>query len=173
MTKVLVTGAAGFIGSHVVERLLAAEHEVIGLDNLDDFYSPAVKRQNLSPALENPLFRFIEGDIRDPDALEKLPGGISLIIHLAARAGVRPSIEQPLLYQEVNVRGTQQLLEYARSSGASFSGRLRPYTGTARRSRSPRMIGWVTRSLPMRRRSVRASYSATPTITCSGSAAWP
>jgi UDP-glucuronate 4-epimerase len=117
MTQVLVTGAAGFIGSHVVERLLAAEHEVIGLDNLDDFYSRAVKRQNLAPALDNPLFRFVEGDIRDPDALEALPGGISLIIHLAARAGVRPSIEQPLLYQEVNVRGTQQLLEYARSAG--------------------------------------------------------
>jgi UDP-glucuronate 4-epimerase len=116
MSGILVTGAAGFIGSHVVERLLDGGHEVFGLDNLDDFYDPEVKLRNLSGARENPAFHFLEADIRDPEALGSLPEGISLIIHLAARAGVRPSIEQPLLYQDVNVRGTQQLLEYARAA---------------------------------------------------------
>jgi UDP-glucuronate 4-epimerase len=116
MSRILVTGAAGFIGSHVVERLLDGGHEVFGLDNLDDFYDLEVKLRNLSAARESSTFHFLEADIRDPEALGTLPDGISLIIHLAARAGVRPSIEQPLLYQDVNVRGTQQLLEYARTA---------------------------------------------------------
>lgn len=116
MSKILVTGAAGFIGSHVVERLLDGGHEVFALDNLDDFYDLKVKLRNLSAARESSRFHFLEADIRDPEAFGALPEGISLIIHLAARAGVRPSIEQPLLYQDVNVRGTQQLLEYARAA---------------------------------------------------------
>lgn len=117
MSRILVTGAAGFIGSHVVDHLLDGGHEVYGLDNLDDFYDRDVKLRNLSAARERSAFHFVEADIRDPEALGHLPGEISVIIHLAARAGVRPSIEQPLLYQDVNVRGTQQLLEYARSAG--------------------------------------------------------
>ena len=115
--KLLVTGAAGFIGSHLVERLLARGEEVVGLDSFDDFYDPAVKRANLSAAGEHPAFELVEGDIRDAEALRGLPGGIDAIVHLAARAGVRPSIEQPSLYQDVNVRGTQELLEYARAAG--------------------------------------------------------
>lgn len=114
MSRILVTGAAGFIGSHLVERLLERGHGVIGLDNLDDFYDPAIKRRNLARALDASAFELVEGDIRDARVLDSLPDDVSLIIHLAARAGVRPSIEQPLLYQDVNVRGTQELLEYAR-----------------------------------------------------------
>ncbi len=114
MSRILVTGAAGFIGSHVVERLLERGQGVIGLDNLDDFYDPAIKRRNLARALDASAFDLVEGDIRDARVLDSLPDDVSLIIHLAARAGVRPSIEQPLLYQDVNVRGTQELLEYAR-----------------------------------------------------------
>lgn len=113
--RLLVTGAAGFIGSHLVERLLAQGVAVLGLDCFDDFYDPAVKRRNLARALEQPGFRLIEGDIRDGDLLrEAIPDAVDCIVHLAARPGVRPSIEQPLLYQDVNVRGTQVLLEYAR-----------------------------------------------------------
>ncbi|MEJ2320681.1 MAG: GDP-mannose 4,6-dehydratase [Gemmatimonadales bacterium] len=113
--RILVTGAAGFIGSHLVERLLAGGATVLGLDCFDDFYDPAVKRQNLSWAMERPEFRLIEGDIRDEDLLGRaIPESVECIVHLAARPGVRPSIEQPLLYQDVNVRGTQVLLEYAR-----------------------------------------------------------
>jgi len=113
--RILVTGAAGFIGSHLVERLLEGGATVLGLDCFDDFYDPAVKRENLSRALERPEFRLIEGDIRDEDLLRQaIPDPIDCMVHLAARPGVRPSIEQPLLYQDVNVRGTQVLLEYAR-----------------------------------------------------------
>ena len=112
--RILVTGAAGFIGSHLVERLLEGGATVLGLDCFDDFYDPAVKRENLSRALERPEFRLIEADIRDEDLLRRaIPDPVDCLVHLAARPGVRPSIEQPLLYQDVNVRGTQVLLEYA------------------------------------------------------------
>ncbi|MGD9110610.1 MAG: SDR family NAD(P)-dependent oxidoreductase [Phycisphaerales bacterium] len=112
--KVLVTGAAGFIGSHLTERLLSNGWEVVGVDNFDDFYDPQVKRRNISQALQNNNFRLIEADIRDRDSMEKaLADGIDSIVHLAARAGVRPSIEQPLLYADVNINGTMVLLEAA------------------------------------------------------------
>ena len=116
--RLLVTGAAGFIGSHLVERLLDRGDDVVGLDSFDDFYDPAVKRRNISAARDHSGFRLLEGDIRDARWLrESIPGSIDCIVHLAARPGVRPSIEQPLLYQDVNVRGTQELLEYAREVG--------------------------------------------------------
>ncbi|MDH3732653.1 MAG: GDP-mannose 4,6-dehydratase [Gemmatimonadota bacterium] len=117
MKRILVTGAAGFIGSHLVERLLDRGLEVVGLDNFDDFYDPTVKRSNLEAALDHAAFELVEGDIRDAEALDALPDGWTSIVHLAARAGVRPSIEQPILYQDVNVTGTQQLLEVARRRG--------------------------------------------------------
>lgn len=115
--KPLVTGAAGFIGSHVVERLLDRGFHVVGLDNFDDFYDPAIKRRNVATAASNPALELVEADIRDRDGLRALPDDIDTVVHLAARAGVRPSIEQPLLYQDVNVRGTQELLELARERG--------------------------------------------------------
>ena len=116
--RILVTGAAGFIGSHLVERLVERGAVVSGIDNFDDFYDPAVKRRNLEKVLDQPGFTLIEGDIRRADSLrERIGDPIDCIVHLAARAGVRPSIEQPLLYQDVNVRGTQVLLEFARQMG--------------------------------------------------------
>jgi UDP-glucuronate 4-epimerase len=114
--RYLVTGGAGFIGSHLVERLLREGHHVICVDNLDNFYNPEIKRANLKIALQNPRFRFIEGDIRDENTLEKIfqEEEIERIAHLAARAGVRPSIQTPLLYADVNLRGTLNLLEACR-----------------------------------------------------------
>lgn len=118
MQRTLVTGAAGFIGSHLCEALLARGDEVVGLDSFDDFYSPEIKRANLAAALGHERFRLVEGDIRDAAAVETAIGpGVDIIVHLAARAGVRPSIEQPLLYQDVNITGTGVLLEAARRRG--------------------------------------------------------
>ena len=113
--RILVTGAAGFIGSHLTERLLALGHEVIGLDNFDPFYPAALKRQNLSTALEHPAFRLIEGDCAEAaDADQAFAHGIDAVVHLAAKAGVRPSIEDPLGYTRANVVATQVMLEAAR-----------------------------------------------------------
>ncbi len=110
---VLVTGGAGFIGSHLCEALLAGGCKVICLDNFFDFYSPVLKRENISGCLGKPGFELIEADILDKPALEKVftlhkP---ALVIHLAAMAGVRPSLEDPGLYARVNVLGTLNLLE--------------------------------------------------------------
>lgn len=116
--SILVTGAAGFIGSHLVDALLAAGRRVIGLDNFDAFYDPLLKRRNVEGALRNERFRLIEGDIRDRATLDTLFAvePIDVVFHLAARAGVRPSIEDPVLYQSVNVEGTTVLLEAMRRS---------------------------------------------------------
>jgi UDP-glucuronate 4-epimerase len=115
MPTVLVTGNAGFIGSHLTERLLAAGHSVIGFDNFDPFYDPAIKRKNLAIVASHPRFTFVEGDLRRRDEVDGLFAGrrIDRIFHGAARAGVRPSLKDPLLYEDVNVRGTLHLLEAA------------------------------------------------------------
>ena len=115
----LVTGGAGFIGSHLVERLLDEGHRVICLDNFDDFYDPALKRGNLRRALQESRFRLIEGDLRDAGLLKKIfqEEEIENIVHLAARPGVRPSIQNPLLYADVNIRGTMNLLEACQKHG--------------------------------------------------------
>ncbi|MCK5272181.1 MAG: GDP-mannose 4,6-dehydratase [Sedimentisphaerales bacterium] len=117
--KILVTGAAGFIGSHLCERLLTDGAEVVGLDSFDEFYSPAIKRSNIAECLEHKSFSLIEGDIRDVECVAGVlsRNNINTIVHLAARAGVRPSIEQPLLYQDVNINGTMVLLEAAKEYG--------------------------------------------------------
>lgn len=116
LTNILITGAAGFIGSHLSERLLREGSRVICLDNLDTFYDPQIKRENLRPLLDNKQFVMIEGDIRDLKLLSDIfeANRIDVIIHIAARAGVRPSIKEPLLYYDVNVRGTTNLLEMAK-----------------------------------------------------------
>lgn len=116
----LVTGGAGFIGSHVCERLLRDGHQVWAFDDLNNFYDPQVKRHNLAEiqALAKP-FTFVPGDLCDAAALLALFSAVKFdqVIHLAARAGVRPSLEQPALYQRVNVEGTVNVLEAARQNG--------------------------------------------------------
>lgn len=115
--SIVVTGAAGFIGSHVSEALIARGDRVIGLDNFDPYYDVAIKRRNLTDLQASDRFRLIEGDIRDPQAVEEAftaEGPVDGVIHLAARAGVRPSIEQPVDYATTNVEGTVNLLEAAR-----------------------------------------------------------
>jgi len=112
--RALITGAAGFIGSHLSERLLAEGWSVVGLDNFDDFYDPQIKRRNISGCLTKKDFQFIEADIRDGAAMDKIIGDdVEIIVHLAAKAGVRPSIAQPMLYADVNINGTMVLLEAA------------------------------------------------------------
>jgi UDP-glucuronate 4-epimerase len=113
--RVLVTGAAGFIGSSLVDRLLAEGREVVGLDSFDPFYPEEVKLANLAPALADPRFRLVRGDIRDPVALARVfeSGGIEGVVHLAALAGVRASLERPSAFADVNVHGTCAVLEAA------------------------------------------------------------
>jgi UDP-glucuronate 4-epimerase len=113
--RTIVTGGAGFIGSHLVDRLLADGSEVIVVDNFDPFYPRALKEANLADALRHPRCRLVELDIRDAPGVEALLGRTrpDAIVHLAARAGVRPSIEDPALYTEVNVLGTVRWLEAA------------------------------------------------------------
>jgi len=118
--KILVTGGAGFIGSHLVDSLLSEKgNDVTVLDNFNEFYSPSIKRANIAPHASNPAFRLVEGDIRDSMAVEGLfaSGKFDVVVHLAALAGVRPSLENPRSYYEVNVEGTLNLLEAARAAG--------------------------------------------------------
>ena len=115
--KVLVTGGAGFIGSHVSERLVARGDEVVIVDSLDPFYDPAVKRRNVADVMASGRATLIERDICD--GLSNAVGGddIDAIVHLAARAGVRPSLERPRDYVRANVEGTQAVLDFARERG--------------------------------------------------------
>ncbi len=112
-SKVLVTGAGGFIGSHLCEELLNLGASVYGIDNFDDYYSPTIKRQNIQNMYNNPRFQLFEADIRNADTMSDLfePYRFDIVFHLAARAGVRPSLFNPSLYADVNVNGTTLLLE--------------------------------------------------------------
>jgi len=113
----LVTGAAGFIGSHLSEAVVARGEEVVCLDSFDPYYDPAVKERNLAGLRASGRFVEIRGDIRDPDAWRRAPDGVDTVVHLAARAGVRPSIAEPALYADVNVTGTQRMLDFVRERG--------------------------------------------------------
>ena len=116
---ILVTGGAGFIGSHLCESLLGDGHRVVAIDNFDPFYDPATKHNNLALLSQWPAFRFIEGDIRNPAVFQDVfsQNTVDAVVHLAAKAGVRPSILQPAEYLDVNVTGTLQLLEAMRTAG--------------------------------------------------------
>lgn len=116
---VLVTGGAGFIGSHLVRALLGRGDRVTVLDDFNDYYDPTLKRSNVAPLLGRADYRLVEGDIRDTELVERLfaEGGFDSVIHLAARAGVRPSLAEPILYEDVNCIGTLRLLEAARRHG--------------------------------------------------------
>ncbi|HPA40742.1 MAG TPA: GDP-mannose 4,6-dehydratase [Candidatus Hydrogenedentes bacterium] len=121
MKRVLVTGAAGFIGSHLTDALLARGDEVLGLDEFNDYYDPAVKRGNLAGALAKPGFALVEADICDEAALRAAFERFrpEVVVHLAARAGVRPSLQDPNLYHRVNVVGGQHILDACRDFGPS------------------------------------------------------
>jgi len=117
--RVLVTGAAGFIGSSLVDRLLAEGRDVVGLDSFDPYYAEEQKLRNLTAALAAPGFRLVRADIRDAKEVERLfdEGGFDGVVHLAALAGVRPSLERPAAYADVNVNGTAVVLEAAARHG--------------------------------------------------------
>lgn len=117
MKNILVTGGAGFIGSHLVDRLLSeGSWEITVVDDLNDFYSPAIKRANVAAHLTHPNYTLVEADIRDAARMAGVFAGtkFEVIAHLAARAGVRPSLSEPELYAETNINGTLNLLELAR-----------------------------------------------------------
>jgi UDP-glucuronate 4-epimerase len=120
MKSILITGGAGFIGSHLVDRLLAeGGWRITVVDDFNDFYDPAIKRENISGPLANPYFKLVEADLRNQEALAHVfsETNFDCIVHLAARAGVRPSLKEPRLYVETNINGTLNLLELARSNG--------------------------------------------------------
>lgn len=120
MQNILITGGAGFIGSHLVGRLLSeGQWHVTVVDDFNDFYDPSIKRANIEGHLTDPNYRLVEADIRDYDAVRRAfdSGKFHCIVHLAARAGVRPSLTQPRLYVETNINGTMNLLELAREHG--------------------------------------------------------
>ena len=120
MKNLLITGAAGFIGSHLVDRLLATDVERITVvDDFNDFYNPSIKRDNIREHLKDSRYSIHEADIRDRAALEQVfnDSNFDCVVHLAARAGVRPSLSEPQLYTETNINGTVNLLELARQHG--------------------------------------------------------
>jgi len=124
MLRVLVTGGAGFIGSNLCEMLLNSGHAVTCLDNMDPYYDSAIKRENLRLSESSPNFRFVQGDVLDPDAVDEAlstgPGDEPItVVHLAGLAGVRPSIERPDTYMRVNAEGTVNVLERARRKSVS------------------------------------------------------
>lgn len=119
MKKILVTGCAGFIGSSLTDALLKKGFFVVGIDNFDSYYAKSLKQDNLKNALQNKSFSFIEGDICNLNDLKKIDSSIDLVVHLAAKAGVRPSIENPEAYLNTNIIGTQNILNWMKTNSIS------------------------------------------------------
>lgn len=120
MKNILITGGAGFIGSHLVDHLLATtDSQITVIDDFNDFYSPDIKRANIHSHIQDPRYQIVEVDIRDRAVLNRVfvDKSFECIVHLAARAGVRPSLSEPQLYAETNINGTLNLLELARDHG--------------------------------------------------------
>ncbi len=111
--KVLITGGAGFIGGHLSERLLALGDSVFVFDNFNDFYNPSLKKANVAAFQKNPAYVLVEGDLRDDRAMDTVfaHGPFDCVVHLAAMAGVRPSLASPALYMDVNINGSQKLID--------------------------------------------------------------
>ncbi|MCL0051542.1 GDP-mannose 4,6-dehydratase [Thermodesulfovibrionales bacterium] len=118
---ILVTGGAGFIGSHLIDRLLVEGHEVLCLDNFNDFYDPRLKEKNVAESLKHPAFSLIRGNILDVELLGRIfrEHNIDKVVHLSALAGVRPSIVSPAMYVDIDIKGTVNLLEKARGNGVN------------------------------------------------------
>lgn len=117
----LITGGAGFIGSHLAEKLLARQQQVVIFDNFNDYYDPAIKRQNVARLQPNPQLHVIEGDVRDVALVQRVVADhhVTHVAHLAAMAGVRASVAQTRLYMDVNLTGTMNVLEAAREAGVT------------------------------------------------------
>ena len=137
MNTILVTGGAGFIGSHLIRRLLIEKFHVLAVDNFNNAYDPTFKDENIKGSLNNPNFKFIKGDITDRIFLQQVfnKNKINTIVHLAGRAGVRPSLTSPTLYYDTNIKGTYNILELMRihhieqiifASSSSVYGELKP-----------------------------------------------
>jgi len=120
--SILVTGGAGFIGSSLIDKLIKKDEKVICLDNFNDYYSPEIKKENISSYLDKKNFKLVVGDILDKELLKRVfkKEEVKIVVHLAARAGVRPSLLNPHLYEEVNVGGTLNLLELSRDNIENF-----------------------------------------------------
>lgn len=119
---ILVTGAAGFIGSHLSRALLKRGETIVAIDNFNDYYDPAIKRRNAAELTQHPAFTMVEGDIRDQDTVDALfkEHGVERVAHLAAMAGVRESMRKPRLYTEVNLNGSLNLLDAARENNCAI-----------------------------------------------------
>lgn len=117
MTSYLITGCAGFIGSHLAEKLLEQGNNVVGIDNFDSFYGREIKERNLSEALKTQNFTFYELDLKNAEALNKIESSVDVVIHLAAKAGVLPSLKDPIAYINDNIVATQNLLNFCKERG--------------------------------------------------------